>query len=106
LRCGSQNDALPDGVRVAVKRAVKLLHDHNLVHGDVRLGNVVVAKPTGAENDDVGKRVRIVDFDWAGEEGIARYPLYLSKTIFWPAGVADYALIRAEHDDEMVRRLG
>ncbi|RDX49331.1 hypothetical protein OH76DRAFT_1483274 [Lentinus brumalis] len=101
-----ERHALPDGVRVAVKRAVKLLHDHNLVHGDVRLGNVVVAKPTGAEDDDVGKRVRIVDFDWAGEEGIARYPLYLSKTISWPEGVADYALIRAEHDDEMVRRLG
>ncbi|TFK77664.1 hypothetical protein K466DRAFT_508246, partial [Polyporus arcularius HHB13444] len=80
---------------------------NKMVHGDIRLGNVVIAKPTGADDDDdVGKRVRIVDFDWAGEEGTVRYPLHLSKDVRWPAGVADHALIRAQHDDEMVRRLG
>ncbi|RDX41429.1 hypothetical protein OH76DRAFT_1449674 [Lentinus brumalis] len=101
----SKEPVLPDGVRGAIKRAVELLHENNMVHGDIRLGNVVIADPTGADDDDVEKRVKIVDFDWAGVEGVVRYPLYLSKAIPWPAGVADHALIRAEHDDEMVSRL-
>ena len=100
---------LPEGVRRAIRRAVKLLHDAGMVHGDIRLENVIVANPTGAEadsDDNVEKRVRIVDFDWAGDEGTVRYPLYLSKVINWPAGVADYAFILADDDDEMVRMLG
>ncbi|KAJ8482566.1 hypothetical protein ONZ51_g5275 [Trametes cubensis] len=99
--------ALPESVRRAIRRAVKLLHDNGMVHGDVRLVNVLIAKPTGAgeDSDDMEKRVRIVDFDWAGIQGEVRYPLFLSKAIRWPAGVDDYALIQFEHDDEMVDRL-
>ncbi|RPD56942.1 hypothetical protein L226DRAFT_615287 [Lentinus tigrinus ALCF2SS1-7] len=101
----SKERAVPDDVRDAIKRAVKLLHENKMVHGDIRLGNVIIAKPTGAEGEDTGKRVRIVDFDWAGTEGEVRYPLFLSKVIRWPAGVDDDALIRPEHDDEMLTRL-
>ena len=88
---------------------MKLLHDAGMVHGDIRLENVMVANPTGPEadsDDNVEKRVRIVDFDWAGDEGTVRYPLHLSRAINWPAGVTDYAFILADDDDEMVRMLG
>ena len=98
-----EKGALPDGVHGVVQRAVKLMHDNDMVHDDIRLGNILMAK--AGEGDDIGARVKIVDFDWAGVEGTVRYPLHLSETISWPAGVADYALILAEHDDEMVRRL-
>ncbi|KAI0703658.1 hypothetical protein C8T65DRAFT_709207 [Cerioporus squamosus] len=101
----SKKCALPESVCSAIRCAVKLLHDNKMVHGDVRLGNLMIMKPTGAEDDDVEKRVRIVDFDWAGIQGKVRYPLYLSKVILWPAGVVDHALIQFEHDDEMVNRL-
>ncbi|RPD60711.1 hypothetical protein L227DRAFT_585871 [Lentinus tigrinus ALCF2SS1-6] len=97
--------ALPAGALAAVKRAVKLLHDQGMVHGDIRLGNVIIANPTAGDEEDMDKRVRIVDFDWAGEAGSVRYPLYLSKVINWPVGVADYAYITAEHDNEMARRM-
>ncbi|TFK91192.1 hypothetical protein K466DRAFT_542114 [Polyporus arcularius HHB13444] len=93
--------ALPEGVPGVVERAVKILHDADMVHGDIRLGNVLIA----AGDDDVGARVKIVDFDWAGEAGVVRYPLHLSTVINWPNGVADYALITKAHDDEMVRRV-
>ena len=97
--------ALPDGVHSAIKRAVELLHDENMVHGDIRLGNVIIEGGIDVDDGDMENRVKIVDFDWAGVEGTVRYPLHLSETISWPAGVADDALILAEHDDEMVRRL-
>ncbi|TFY69880.1 hypothetical protein EVG20_g2962 [Dentipellis fragilis] len=64
MNLAGEEQTLPDGVHSAVKRAVKLLHDKHIVHGDIRLGNVIVAEPTGANDDnDVGKRVKIVDFD-------------------------------------------
>ncbi|RPD77102.1 hypothetical protein L226DRAFT_459785 [Lentinus tigrinus ALCF2SS1-7] len=97
--------ALPAGALAAVKRAVKLLHDQGMVHGDIRLGNVIITNPTAGDEEDMDKRVRIVDFDWAGEAGSVRYPLYLSKVINWPVEVADYAYITAEHDNEMARRM-
>ena len=98
---------LPEGVRRAIRRAVKLLHDAGMVHGDIRPENVMVANPTGAEADgdgDLEKRVRIVDFDWAGEEGVVRHPHDLSQGQ-WVEGVEDYALIKATHDDAMADRL-
>ena len=97
--------ALPSGVHGAIKRAVRLLHDESMVHGDIRLGNVIIEGGIDIDDGDMKNRVMIVDFDWAGVEGTVRYPLHLSETISWPAGVANYALILAEHDDEMVRRL-
>lgn len=95
--------ALPDGVHSVVKRAVKLLHNGGMVHGDIRLGNVLIAK--AGDGVDVGARVKIVDFDWAGTAGQVRYPLHLSKNIDWPEGATSYALITKAHDDEMVRKL-
>ncbi|KAI0720808.1 hypothetical protein C8T65DRAFT_632871 [Cerioporus squamosus] len=99
-----KKDALPEGVHGVVERAVKLLHDAGMVHGDIRLGNILIAD--AGDKDDVGTRVKILDFDWAGEAGTARYPLHLSEVVNWPVGVADYALITKAHDVEMVRRLG
>ncbi|RPD54299.1 hypothetical protein L226DRAFT_575763 [Lentinus tigrinus ALCF2SS1-7] len=63
----------PAGALAAVKRAVKLLHDQEMVHGDIRLGNVIIANPTAADEEDMDKRVRIVDFDWAGS-GLGAVP--------------------------------
>ncbi|KAI0720807.1 hypothetical protein C8T65DRAFT_735744 [Cerioporus squamosus] len=99
-----KKDSLPEGVHGVVERAVKLLHDAGMVHGDIRLGNILIAD--AGDKDDVGTRVKILDFDWAGEAGTARYPLHLSEVVNWPVGVADYALITKAHDVEMARRLG
>ncbi|KAH9891848.1 hypothetical protein C8Q73DRAFT_701109, partial [Cubamyces lactineus] len=55
-----------------------------MMHGDVRLENIIIAKATGAEDE---------------------YPLHLSKDVWWPASVVDYALMQIEHDDELVCRL-
>jgi serine/threonine protein kinase len=83
-------------VRPAVERALKLLHSHGLVFGDLRPPNVMITK---------GGEVKLIDFNWAGEEGQAKYPPLISPEIAWPEGVEALAVMRKEHDLDMLRKL-
>ena len=83
-------------VRSAVRRALELLHNHGLVFGDLRPPNVMITKD--------GK-VKLIDFNWAGDEGQARYPSLISSEIAWPEGVKALAVMRREHDLDMLKKL-
>ncbi|KAI9060335.1 hypothetical protein FKP32DRAFT_1578155 [Trametes sanguinea] len=50
---------------VALREAIGLLHERNLVFGDLREPNVLLIKGGG---------LMLVDFDWCGEEGTVTYP--------------------------------
>ncbi|TFK20558.1 hypothetical protein FA15DRAFT_646854 [Coprinopsis marcescibilis] len=89
-----------DEVREAVRAAVARLHSRNLVHGDIRRPNIVVAHGEGTERS----RTKLLDFDWAGTQGVARYPLYLSAWL-WPEGVCDDGVILPAHDLDMIKWL-
>ena len=66
------NAGIPEGPRERlVKRLEEMLdclRDNGMVHGDFRMANVML-KPGEEEN------AVLIDFDWAGEAGTARYPL-------------------------------
>jgi RIO-like serine/threonine protein kinase len=94
-------DGVSDAVRIAVCDTVEYLHSQGMVHGDVRRPNIIIER---GEGDDEECRVKILDFDWAGREGEARYPLRLSPGL-WPDGVGDNKFILAVHDIEMLKRL-
>ena len=49
--------------------------------------------------------VKLIDFNWSGEEGQAKYPLLISPEIAWPEGVRALAVMRREYDLEMLSRL-
>ena len=50
-------------------------------------------------------QVKIIDMDWAGIEGEARYPPVLNRYGFkWPDGVAGAALICQAHDDAFIEQ--
>lgn len=85
-----------EAVRSAVQRALDLLHSHGLVFGDLRPPNVMITRD--------GK-VKLIDFNWAGEEGQAKYPPLISPGIAWPEGVKALAVMRREHDLDMLIRL-
>ncbi|OJT12906.1 hypothetical protein TRAPUB_10537 [Trametes pubescens] len=57
------------------------------------------------EGEDLERRTKLIDFDWAGRAGVVRYPLHLSEGIRWAPGVVDYALITQEHDLYMLDQL-
>jgi RIO-like serine/threonine protein kinase len=65
-------------VRSEVQRAIEALHVRKLVFGDLRSPNVMITKMN---------EVKLIDFNWAGEEGQARYPSVISSDIKWAADV-------------------
>jgi serine/threonine protein kinase len=71
------------------------LSRNRLVHGDLRAPNIMV----NMEH----KRVKIIDFDWAGRAGVAVYPLEKSKKIKWHASAYPLGKIETEHDSWMLR---
>ncbi|KAI1797102.1 hypothetical protein LXA43DRAFT_502494 [Ganoderma leucocontextum] len=80
-------------IRRDIRRALDVLQEHGLVHGDVRYPNMVIAHGCGY----------LIDFDSSGEEGVARYPESLNPEVTWFESIAakDLALrcIRKEHDN-------
>ena len=80
-----------------VRNAVGILHDRGFVYGDLRDCNMMCMKDGGAW------RVLLLDFDWAGRTGEARYPVGLNQeTVRRPAGVCGRGIIQREDDNAMV----
>ncbi|KAH8091693.1 hypothetical protein BXZ70DRAFT_1011097 [Cristinia sonorae] len=86
---------IPANVRQETTRALSILHNAGFVYGDLRSPNVMLSK----------SGLKLIDFDWAGKEGVATYPRRLSKDIPWAKGVADFAPMRKAHDLEMLDKV-
>ena len=88
---------LPEIISEEVRRAVRLLHEHNIVFGDLRDPNILY--------DESKHRVALVDFDWAGRDGESRYPPTLNPSNAWDEEVSPYGIMRKAHDLWQVKRL-
>ncbi|KAI1782699.1 hypothetical protein LXA43DRAFT_425094 [Ganoderma leucocontextum] len=88
-----------DIVKRDIRQALDVLHANHLVHGDIREPNMVIARGRG----------HLIDFDSAGEEGVARYPESLNPKVTWVESVAaEYLTLRCigkEHDDFRFERV-
>lgn len=84
-------DILRDTTRLRyLREVVNHLHSQNFAHGDLRTCNILVHP----EN-----RLCLIDFDWAGQEGNARYPAFMNhSTVNWAEGASDYQLVLRSHD--------
>lgn len=94
---GSYLDNMTEPLRKTLNKAVDLMHAENYVHGDLRLQNILVVKNS----------VCIVDFDWAGECGTARYPLelYKGEDDRWHPDVKCGGIIEKEHDTYQIGKI-
>lgn len=126
-------DILPTDAYRDVERAIGLLHAKDLVHGDLRRANIIVvnrARQAGTSsggNSQSGRQLRsqtrsrtttnttahegrkgalLIDFDWCGKEGEAKYPETLNDTgdIRWAPGVERSGLMKKEHDEYCLGR--
>lgn len=86
---------LPEDFAAQLSEIVSVLHTGGYVFGDLRLPNIMVAK----------KQVKLIDFDWAGKEGLAKYPIHLARSIIWPTGVMALGQIKKAHDLDMLHGL-
>jgi serine/threonine protein kinase len=82
-------------VQSEVQRALDVLHSRELVFGDLRLPNILITKDGN---------VKLIDFNWAGEDGQAKYPPLISQEITWPEGVEAMAVMRQQHDLDMLHK--
>jgi hypothetical protein len=49
-------------------------------------------------------KVWVIDFDWSGKEGEARYPFGMNHMdIAWPKGASDGELMKQDHDLEFFK---
>ena len=89
---------LSDADCASLRRAVDVLHEHNFVFGDLRAPNVLTT-PDG--------RVLLVDFDWCGKVGEARYPseVWMAGETPWAEGMGSEGLIKKEHDVLLLNQL-
>jgi serine/threonine protein kinase len=92
----TMNEEMIEMVRSEVQRALELLHSNGLVFGDLRPPNVMI---------DKNGKVKLIDFNWPGEEGQAKYPSLMSQGIAWPEGVKALAVMKREHDLDMLDKL-
>ncbi len=77
-----------------LKKALRIIHDRDLVHGDVRCPNILVSE------DDI----KFVDFDHCGKEGMNRYPREWDHTRL-REDTKEGDFMRKLHDDWMLERI-
>ncbi|SJL13008.1 uncharacterized protein ARMOST_16444 [Armillaria ostoyae] len=80
----------------SVREAVRELHAYGFVFGDLRRQNIMVSP---------GGKVKLIDFDWAGKDGEAMYPIRMSNKIRWAPGVGAMEKMYKAHDNFMIDRL-
>jgi serine/threonine protein kinase len=88
---------VPPIISKQVGDAVNLLHEYDIVFGDLQDPNILY----DASND----RVVLVDFDWAGKDGESRYPATLNLGNVWAEEVSAYSIMRKDHDIWQLNRL-
>ncbi|KAI0345449.1 hypothetical protein BDW22DRAFT_1352907 [Trametopsis cervina] len=95
----SANFLLGDFTRL--QTALSLLHQNQLVFGDLRQPNVL--KTTNG--------ALLIDFDWCGTAGEARYPPDINMDLdyedgfSWHPDVRPRGLLATEHDDHLLIQL-
>lgn len=82
----------------ALREAVAALHAQDYVHGDIRRPNIIL----------VDANLILIDFDWGGYEGRAKYPscIFLDEpSIQWHRDVTRGGAIKKDHDLHFVEKL-
>ena len=88
-------------VITGLKKILTILKRDKIVHGDLLPHNFMIT----TSDDDDDYCVRVVDFDWAGDEGSVTYPVYINMELQWPTGVEAGCQITHQHDTHLLNQL-
>ena len=81
---------------VQLQSILTKLKEGNFVHGDLRPNNLLVCSDG---------TVKLIDFDWAGQDGSARYPVELNPEVGFPCDASVGGMISMQHDEYMLGKL-
>ncbi|KAI0270891.1 hypothetical protein BGY98DRAFT_1009087 [Russula aff. rugulosa BPL654] len=107
----SKHGDLPPTVLEDIQNALKKLHEAGLVFGDMRRPNIMLVRSRDAYDEDEDEFVegewhgQLVDFNWSGPVGKARYPSMLNGRITWASGIEPGGLIEKRHDEDMLGKI-
>lgn len=99
--CDLRKDSAIESARSQVASDLVRLHNKGFVHGDVRDVNILVSRPEAP----LQPAIMLVDWDWAGQEGQAKYPHSMNPEVPRPRDATAGGLITALHDMAMVALL-
>lgn len=92
-------DDLEQPCKDAIEEALSNFHNLGFVHGDLRDTNVFVRFYNGRWE------CQLIDYDWAGREGEAVYPIrvYSTTSVWRPRRYMDGTLITSDHDKRTMK---
>ena len=79
-------------------KLLETMKSKGVVHGDLRPNNIMCRVQPGEGELEI----RVIDFDWAGKVGVARYPAVMNPHIPWPGKPRE---LIGENDDETLLSL-
>jgi len=85
-------DTHRDRWRQQLRDLVDAFHGENLVHGDLRDANIICK----------GDNVKLIDFDWGGKDGEAKYPTFNLTGELLNGRKPDDAVITKADDDRIL----
>lgn len=91
-----------NALKTKIIEVVEKMHSSQYVHGDLREGNILVCQN---KNNSCDFDVKLIDFEWSGKVGTARYSHFMNHvSIRWPDGAEDGKKVMAEHDKWMLNQ--
>jgi serine/threonine protein kinase len=91
---------MADAVRSKLEQIIARLQEQGMVHADLRPQNIMV-KVDGQCHVTMPERepiLSLIDFDWAGMVGEARYPPLLNPKVPWPEGTKCFKKVGQDDD--------
>ena len=92
---------IPPAVAQGVEKAISVLHNKDIVFGDLQDTNVIYERTDGLAEG----KVYLVDFDWAEKDGEGLYPATLNADRQWEDSVWPHGIMRKAHDLWQVERI-
>ncbi len=84
--------------KTEVAKAIKILHDKDIVHGDARGPNIF------ARMEDGAPKVKLIDFDYCGKDRVDVYPREWDHR-FRQDDAKEGDLLQKKHDNYMLNRV-
>ena len=90
---GEHQDVKVDTTHPQLAKLLKMMKEKKIVHGDLRPNNIMCRVRQELE-------IKVIDFDWSGDLGVAKYPEVMRPNIPWPGRSRE--LIGESHDEALL----